>query len=64
MVSKFEKLKQVQKILKNFLNFFIQGNEQYCDDQLISNPLFFELKNVLNEVFGFKMDIKRATRRI
>ena len=64
MLSKFEKLKQVQKILKNFLNFFIQGNEQYCDDQLISNPLFFELKNVLNEVFGFKMDIKRATRRI
>ena len=64
MVSKFEKLKQVQKILKNFLNFFIQGNEQYCDDQLISNPLFFELKNVLNEVFGFKMDIKRAIRRI
>ena len=64
MLSKFEKLKQVQKILKNFLNFFIQDNEQYCDDQLISNPLFFELKNVLNEVFGFKMDIKRATRRI
>ena len=64
MLSKFEKLKQVQKILKNFLNFFIQGNEQYCADQLISNPLFFELKNVLNEVFGFKMDIKRATRRI
>ena len=64
MLSKFEKLKQVQKILKNFLNFFIQGNEQYCDDQLISNPLFFELKNVLNEVFGFKMDIKRAIRRI
>ena len=64
MLSKFEKLKQVQKILKNFLNFFIQGNEQYCNDQLISNPLFFELKNVLNEVFGFKMDIKRATRRI
>ena len=64
MLSKFEKLKQVQKILKNFLNFFIQGNEQYCDDQLISNLLFFELKNVLNEVFGFKMDIKRAIRRI
>ena len=64
MLSKFEKLKQVQKILKNFLNFFIQGNEQYCADQLISNPLFFELKNVLNEVFGFKMDIKRAIRRI
>ena len=57
------KLKAVAKILKNFINF-IQDNEQFCDNQLISNPSLSELKNVLNKVFGLKMDIKTAIRRI